>query len=98
METVELSVDGMTCGSCVQAARRALSRIPGVESVDVRLQEGAATVRGEGVATQAQALVGALADAGYAARVAPATGATPPRATAGGCGSGRSSSGCCCGR
>ena len=96
METVELSVDGMTCGSCVQSARRAVSRVPGVESVDVRLQDGAATVRGEGVASRAEALVAALADAGYPARVSQA-GATKPRAAAGGCGSGRSGGGCCCG-
>lgn len=98
MDTVKLSVDGMTCGSCVQAAKRALSRIAGVESVDVRLQEGDATVRGEGVAAQVQALVAALAEAGYAARVAPATETPKPRMAAGGCGTGRSGGGCCCSR
>lgn len=97
MDTVELSVDGMTCGSCVQAARRAVARVPGVESVDVRLQEGAATVRGEGVAARAQAIVAALTEAGYPARVSPAAAAAAPRSAAGGCGSGRSGGGCCCG-
>lgn len=96
METVELSVDGMTCGSCVQSAKRAVSRVPGVESVDVRLQDGAATVRGERVASRAEAIVAALTEAGYPARVSPA-GATMPRGAAGGCGSGRSGGGCCCG-
>lgn len=95
METVDLSVDGMTCGSCVQAAKRALSRIPGVESVDVRLEEGAATVRGQGIA--AQALVAALAEVGYPARLASAAAQEGRRNAPGGCGSGRASGGCCCG-
>ena len=97
MESVELSVDGMTCGSCVQAAKRALSRVPGVESVDVRLQDGTATVRGEGVVSRSEALVAALSDAGYPARVSQSVGAAKPRSAAGGCGSGRSGGGCCCG-
>lgn len=98
METVELSVDGMTCGACVQAAKRALSRVSGVESVDVRLEEGAATVRGEHVAALVGRLVEALGQAGYAARVAPAGGVAKV-AGAGGCGSARSGGGgCCCGR
>lgn len=94
METVELSVDGMTCGSCVQAATRALTRVPGVKSVDVRLQDGAASVTGEGLASQAQALVGALAEAGYPARVATGVAAPKSRTGAGGCGSGGGGCGC----
>lgn len=90
METIELSVDGLTCGSCMQAVKRALSQVPGVESADVRLQDGAATVRGDRVAARADALVVALTEAGYTARVAPTTGAAKPSTAAGGCGTGRS--------
>lgn len=101
METIELKVDGMTCGSCVKAATRALSTVPGVDSVDVRLAEGAATVRGDGVAGQVQAMLAALTTAGYHARVAgAASGAASAPVARGGCGTGRAAGGggCCCGQ
>lgn len=100
MEAVELKVDGMSCGSCVKAASSALGAVPGVESVDVRLDTGTATVRGREVTAQVQALLTALAGAGYHARAA----GTPSQASfeqpvRDKCGSGRESrSGCCCGR
>jgi copper chaperone len=100
MEAVELKVDGMTCGSCVKSASRALSAVPGVESVDVRLADGAATVRGNDVAAQVQAMLAALAAAGYEGRPADAASASVAKPQArGGCGTGRSDGGgCCCGR
>lgn len=96
METIELKVDGMTCGSCVNAVSRALSAIPGVETVDVRLETGIATVRGGQVAEKVNALLSALATAGYSAHAAGATDAQPIDN-----GSARVSpeaNGCCCGR
>ena len=39
--TIELSVDGMTCGHCVMSVSEELSEIPGVENVDVILNSGA---------------------------------------------------------
>jgi len=99
MEAVELKVDGMTCGSCVKAATRALSAVPGVDSVDVRLADGAATVRGAQVAGQVRAMIAALSAAGYDAHVAQtATRAASTPAARGACGSGRAAGGgCCCG-
>lgn len=97
METIELMVDGMTCGSCMQAASRALRHVPGVEAVDVRLQDRAATVRGEAVGSQADALVAALGAAGYPARVARGAAAAGVKKASAGCGGGRSQGGCCCG-
>ena len=98
MEAVELKVDGMTCGSCVKAASRALGGVPGVEAVDVRLDNGTATVRGRDVAGHTQALVTALAGAGYEARVAGEPQAASAKPVVGGCGSGRAAGGwCCCG-
>lgn len=97
MDTLELSIEGMTCGSCVQAAKRALSRVQGAEYVDVRLQDGTATVRGEGVSAVSPAFLAALAEAGYPGRVSQSGSAAKPHTAAGGCGSGRSGSRCCCG-
>jgi copper chaperone len=33
MDTIELTVTGMTCGGCENAVKRAVSTLPGVESV-----------------------------------------------------------------
>lgn len=95
MEAVELKVNGMTCGSCVNAVSRALSAVPGVETVDVRLETGMATVRGGQVTEQVKALLGALANAGYSARAAGAPHAQPIDS---GCVRVRPAArGCCCG-
>lgn len=100
MQTVELKVDGMTCGSCVKAASHALGLVPGVEAVDVRLDSGTASVRGADVAAHVPALLAALAGAGYQARVAAGNSeaASEHRARRGGCGTTRpAGGGCCCG-
>ena len=39
--TIELSVDGMTCGHCAMSVSEELSEIPGVKTVDVILNSGA---------------------------------------------------------
>lgn len=97
MEAVQLSVNGMTCGSCVKAATRALSAVPGVDAVDVRLETGVASVRGQDLAGRVPAMIAALAQAGYESRAAvsaPGTGQPTNR----GCGSGgKAGAGCCCG-
>lgn len=38
--TIELSVDGMTCGHCVMSVSEELSEIPGVKNVEVILNSG----------------------------------------------------------
>ena len=62
-----LKIDGMTCGHCVAAVRKALEETPGVESADVVLSEGRATVMHGGIVG---ALVAAVEDEGYGAREA----------------------------
>lgn len=62
----KLSIEGMTCGHCVQAVSKALAKVPGVTRVvEVSLERGEAVV--EGSAT-ADALVEAVRAAGYEAR------------------------------
>lgn len=39
--TVELSINGMTCGHCVASATEELSEVPGVLNVEVILNSGA---------------------------------------------------------
>ena len=67
--TKTLNVTGMMCQHCVMHVTKALEGVPGVSSVDVSLEAGTATVEaGEGVTDEA--LVAAVADAGYEASVA----------------------------
>ena len=70
MQTTELKVNGMTCGSCVASVTKALKRVPGVQDVEVDLGSGIARVRGEHAAHQVPELVAALGEAGYQADAA----------------------------
>ena len=63
----ELTVEGMTCASCVARVERALKAVPGVSAATVNL--ATETARVEGVADTA-ALVAAIKAAGYDARSA----------------------------
>lgn len=63
----ELEIQGMTCASCVRRVERALSKVEGVETARVNYATERATVaHGHGV--QADALVKAVEDAGYAVK------------------------------
>jgi len=65
--TVELSVTGMTCASCVGRVEKALKAVPGVSGATVNLAtERASVIAAGGVA--ASALIQAVAKAGYEAR------------------------------
>ena len=44
MDTVDIKVEGMDCQGCVKSVTRMLSGLPGVETVDVSLEEGRARV------------------------------------------------------
>ena len=63
--TVEFNVDGMTCASCVGRVERGLKAVPGVVDAAVNLATERATVRGT---ASAEALLAAIAHAGYEAR------------------------------
>lgn len=78
-QTLRLSIEGMTCASCVSRVEKALKQVPGVLSASVNLATETAEV---GVATSAAmlpALVAAVAKAGYQARDIPAAGESPAR-------------------
>ncbi|RFC63870.1 heavy metal translocating P-type ATPase [Mesorhizobium denitrificans] len=62
---VELSIEGMTCASCVGRVERALKTVPGVTEAVVNLATERATVRGT---ADAAALIAAIGEAGYDAR------------------------------
>lgn len=47
MKTIDLQVEGMSCGSCVKHVTHALQPLPGVSGVEVDLQSGHVRVSGE---------------------------------------------------
>jgi copper chaperone len=63
-----LKIDGMTCGHCVAAVRRALESVPGVQVADVQI--GSAELNATADELPIQAIKDAVADAGYYAEVA----------------------------
>ncbi|MFU2329307.1 heavy metal translocating P-type ATPase [Pseudomonas sp. NFX98] len=67
-QSIELSIDGMTCASCVGRVERALNKVPGVKSVSVNLANERAHLELLGQ-IDPQALISAVTKAGYAASV-----------------------------
>jgi len=64
----KLKIEGMTCNHCVKALTEALGQVRGVDKViEVSLEQGEAVVSGQ---PDAAALISAVAEAGYEARVA----------------------------
>lgn len=56
-------VTGMTCAHCVAAVTEEVNRIPSAEHVEVDLERGTLTVRGEGIETAD--VRAAVEEAGY---------------------------------
>lgn len=64
---IKLNIEGMTCNHCVKAVTQALSQVPGVTRVvNVDLGRHEAIIEG---APDPQALVAAVTEEGYQARV-----------------------------
>ena len=73
-ETLELSVTGMNCASCVGHVEKALLAVPGVAAASVNLATERASVTAFSGADLVPALVAAVAKAGYEARPVEARG------------------------
>ena len=67
-QSLELSIDGMTCASCVGRVERALAKVPGVKSVSVNLANERAHLELLGQ-IDPQTLIAAVTKAGYTASV-----------------------------
>ena len=66
--SLDLAIDGMSCGHCVAAVRDALGQVTGVTVKDVAV--GSAAVIIDPARTSPSAVVEAIRDAGYDAEVA----------------------------
>ena len=65
MDTLHLDIDGMSCGHCVGSVRKALGALDGV-SLDA-VTVGSAHLRYDPNKTSAEAVLEAVAEAGYPA-------------------------------
>ena len=93
MPQINLSVQGMTCGSCVNHVTKALEVMDGVQSVHVDLQSGRVQVGR--ASNQSDDLIHALGEEGYPSSLDldEQSAAAAGKKSGGGCGGG----GCCCG-
>ncbi len=64
-KTVTLNVSGMTCAACPITVKKALEKVPGVSSVDVRFDKKQVLVTFDDAKTNTDALVKATTSAGY---------------------------------
>ncbi|CAM5368734.1 mercury resistance system periplasmic binding protein MerP [Eoetvoesiella caeni] len=64
-QTVILSVPGMTCAACPFTVKKAISKVAGVNKVDVSYEKREAVVTFDDGKTSAQALMQATGNAGY---------------------------------
>ena len=72
MPQLTIEVEGMMCAHCVAAVDAALKEVPGVTVTGVRL--GSATLSYDPALANVEALLDAVADAGYSASEASSAG------------------------
>ncbi|MFN9478614.1 MAG: heavy metal translocating P-type ATPase [Betaproteobacteria bacterium] len=83
-EQLRMAIDGMTCASCVARVERALAAVPGVVAASVNLASEVATLEAVAGSVAPRALLAAVDDAGYSARLLTTAAQTPASdATAG---------------
>lgn len=93
MFQINLSVQGMSCGSCVNHVTKEIEALSDIQSVHVDLQSGRVQV--QRILNQSDDLIRVLDAAGYPAslNLDGSLVEKPQPKVAGGCGGG----GCCCG-
>jgi copper chaperone len=67
METVKLTVNGMTCGGCVRSVTNVLTQVPGVKGATVSLERKEAEVTFDPAVASIAQLKTAVEDAGFEA-------------------------------
>ncbi len=65
VEVVEIDINGMSCGFCVDAVRRKLSRLPDVEKARVSLKSKKVRIRARSDRLDLQRVRKTILDAGF---------------------------------
>ena len=60
-----LTVQGMTCGSCIRHVTAALKELDGVEKVEVMLRDGIVVIQHDAIEAPVASLIDALRASGY---------------------------------
>jgi Cu+-exporting ATPase len=68
-QPIHLSIDGMTCASCVRRVEQALAGVPGVTEAQVNLATESARIQTGGAAVHPQDLIAAVRKKGYEAQL-----------------------------
>ena len=79
----KFDVTGMSCSACQAHVEKAVCRLPGVQEAAVNLLANSMTVEYDEAKLNDEAIISAVADAGYGASVRPGTGASGSLAPAG---------------
>ncbi len=65
--SIQLKVDGMTCGGCVRSVEKKLSTVSGVSTAAVDLAAGKATVQYDEAKARPEDLIAAIEQIGFKA-------------------------------
>jgi copper chaperone len=65
MEKITLTVKGMTCMGCVRSVKNVLEPIPGVNGVDITLENGQVAISYDTAKVSVEQFRDAISDAGY---------------------------------
>ena len=63
MQSEQFTVKNVKCGGCASAIQNGLKELPGVEGVEVSIEDGKVTVTGDGLSREQ--LSGKLGELGY---------------------------------
>lgn len=69
LTTASFAVENMTCATCPITVKKAMSRVPGVRTVEIDFDKKTATVTYDPTVTTPEAIAAASTDAGYPARL-----------------------------
>jgi copper chaperone len=65
MNTLILSVTGMSCMGCVNSVKNLVSALPGIANIEIDLASGRVEVKHDPTQTDAAAIRAAIEDGGY---------------------------------
>jgi copper chaperone len=65
MHTEVIKIEGMTCMGCVNSVKNVLEKVPGVDSVEVSLDQKQATIQYDGASADMDRFRKAIEDAGF---------------------------------
>ena len=69
-QTRVIKIDGMTCNNCVKSVHNVVSKLDGVQTISVSLEQQQATATFDDSKVSAEKIAATIEDAGFDAQVA----------------------------